>query len=229
MCSQFSLYSNPNKLSKELGIKIAEDLSSVSEIAFPYSYAPVVLKTNIELHMKLMSFSLVPAWSAEPRVKFATHNARLYSFDSKKNKEIPIYEKPTWREAFKLRHCVVPMSGFIEPIYINEFAGNMVVFKNVIDEALLAAGIWEEWVNKSTGEVLESFTILTDEPYPYVLEMGHDRSPVFLKQEDLASWLSLEPKQPQKMIEFLRAKRLVPQLQTKKLRPLKEGWQKKAE
>jgi putative SOS response-associated peptidase YedK len=49
------------------------------------------------------------------------------------------------------------MSGFVKPIYENMFAGNMVEFAAPHGEVLLAAGIWEEWASKDTGEVIQSF------------------------------------------------------------------------
>lgn len=53
-----------------------------------------------------MRYSLVPNWSKEAKVKFATHNARLESID----------EKPTWKTVFSEQHCLVPLTDFIEPI-----------------------------------------------------------------------------------------------------------------
>ncbi|MBK8574197.1 MAG: SOS response-associated peptidase family protein [Elusimicrobia bacterium] len=89
----------------------------------PRRPAPVIVRQAFERVLKEMLFGLVPAWSPTPTVKFATHNARLMSADKKTGRELPIYEKPTWREAFRLRHCLVPMTGFIEPIYRGELAG----------------------------------------------------------------------------------------------------------
>jgi len=45
------------------------------------------------------------------------------------------------------------------------------------------AGLWEKWVDKDLGELLETCTIITTEANP-VLEQVHDRMPVILKTED---------------------------------------------
>jgi len=152
-----------------------------------------------------MVFSLIPAWSKERRVKFATHNARLISEEEKPHHEIPIYQKPTWREPFAKRHCLVPMTKFIEPIYTGPLAGNMVRFFPREGQVFVAAGIWEEWVDKNTGEVVPSFSILTDDPAPYIAKMGHDRTPVFLGQAHFDEWLNAPSKKPAEWIKFLRA------------------------
>ena len=87
--------------------------------------------------MSEKEFGLVPSWSKERKVKYSTHNARLVSTDEKSGKPVPIYMKPTWREAFAGRHCLVPMDLFIEPIYTGEFAGNMVKFIPKGEEVIL--------------------------------------------------------------------------------------------
>lgn len=130
----------------------------------PGRVAPVVVGKEI----KIMKFALLPSWSKEPKVKFATHNARIET----------VLEKPTWRKPFEKNHCLVPIDSFIEPIYEGEYAGNMVKFNS--SQPVLAAGIYDQWVNKETGEVIDSFSILTKEPSPFVAKIGHDRQPIFL-------------------------------------------------
>ena len=51
------------------------------------------------------------------------------------------------------------------------------------------AGLWDEWKNKATGEVLKSCTMLITEPNDFVAEV-HDRMPVVLESKDFASWLN---------------------------------------
>ncbi len=227
MCAQFKLKIQANALAKKFGITLPEELGDFDEIFLPYKRAPVLVMDGSNFVLKSMSFSLVPSWSKEPKVRFATHNARLYSVDEKTKKEIPIYEKPTWKVPFKKNHCLVPMSAFIEPIYTEKFAGNMVQFFGHDEQLLVAAGLWDEWVDKKTGEVLESFTILTDEPYSFVEKIGHDRSPVFLKEASYSEWLAPKPEDPAGMLSMLRRNRFEPSLEVSIVRPLKAGWQKR--
>ena len=150
-------------------------------------------------------------------MKFATHNARLETIE----------EKPTFKDAFRKRHCVVPMSGFSEPIYTGNLAGNMVAFEPT-QEALFAAGIWEEWVNKGTGEIIQSFSVITSEPLKFVSQTGHDRSPLFLTESDGVEWLRNEQASDEQLKLFLTEHRHSPELTASVHRPLKDGWQKRA-
>src|SRR5690606_26241174 len=92
-----------------------------------------------EVICSMMDFSLTPSWSKEYPAAFSTYNARL---NRPKTKKIPgkksseplqdkagqfvfeyIYEMPTWREPFKQRRCLVPVSEFVESCYRGEYAG----------------------------------------------------------------------------------------------------------
>ncbi|MBK8576378.1 MAG: SOS response-associated peptidase family protein [Elusimicrobia bacterium] len=227
MCSQFIVDKTGIQLGRSLKASGGNDIPARSRVV-PRRPAPVVVRQASERIFKEMIFGLVPAWSPTPTVKFATHNARLMSADKKTGRNVLIYEKPTWREAFRLRHCLVPMTGFIEPIYQGELAGNMVVFRPNEQNVFAAAGIWEEWTSKTTGEAVSTFTVLTDDPVPDVERLGHDRTPVFLSEEDFDHWLLAESAQPQEMLNSLRSRHAKWRWSATIDRPLAPGWEKRA-
>lgn len=229
---------NLRKLALKYGLIIpphADGDELVSIRILPQVKAPVVLvQPEAGKVLKSMHFSLLPRWSKTRRVRFATHNARLESAsDSPGNSASPssrwIFEKPTWREPFRRRHCLVPITDFYEPIYSGSHAGHMVRFFPSEDEVLSAAGIWEEWIGPD-GEVIESFAILTDDPLPFVEQTGHDRCPVFLTNGALDPWLNeySGPKvKPEEMVGFLRSNKAKPELHVENDRALKAGWEKR--
>lgn len=183
----------------------------------PHRPAPVITQGPTGWLLGAMRFSLLPRWSKEPRVAFATHNARIES----------VAEKATWREAFRQRHCLVPLTHFIEPIYENAHAGFMVAFHRPDDDFLTAAGIWESWTDRNTGEVVESFAILTSEAPPTVAQVGHDRCPVFIGENHRAQWLASEGSDPKVMIDFLISCREVVNFEVERHRPMRPGWEKR--
>lgn len=228
MCAQFMIRTKRRNLARQMGLIIREDDDSILEGRFlPYQKAPVVLEAEGKRELREMQFSLVPSWSKERRAKFATHNARLFTYDEKTKKTVPIYEKPTWRGPFAHRHCLVPINDFFEPIYRGEWAGNMVRFHPKEDRLMVAAGIWEEWTSRETGEIIDSFSIITHDPHPFVEEVGHDRTPVFLKPEAFGQWLKPEAMSPKEYVELLQEAREVPELTVDIDRPLKSGWEKR--
>jgi putative SOS response-associated peptidase YedK len=205
MCAQYLI------LRHQKNLELFEGLDTEwSERVLPYTPAPVLTAEG----PKVMNYSLIPVWSKEPKPKFATHNARLET----------ITEKATWKRPFLKHHCAVPMNAFIEPIYTGELAGNMVRFNS--KDILWAAGIHDSWVNKETGEVIESFAIITSEPSQFVKDTGHDRQPLFLTEKNADKWLKLAG-EPDTLVEFLNDNFIIPKVTTEVDRPLKKGWEKR--
>jgi putative SOS response-associated peptidase YedK len=57
---------------------------------------------------------------------------------------------------------------------------------------LTAAGLWDEWKDRQTGERLKSCTMMIiTEPNDFAAEI-HDRMPVLLTEQQFAPWLSGE-------------------------------------
>lgn len=215
MCAQFQV--DKIKFQKALALFVL-DLKSISwkSRILPYSEAPVLLFKEEKYLIDLFYFSLIPAWSKEKKPKFATHNTRIES----------VLEKPTWKRPFLKNHCLVPITTFIEPIYEGEFAGNMVKFE--LEECVFVPAIFDYWVDKKTGEVINSFSILTAEPGEFVKKIGHERSPIFIKQnlKTFENWFDLENNDGASFLEFL-SKQYEPKMNALIDRPMKAGWEKR--
>jgi putative SOS response-associated peptidase YedK len=217
MCAQFIIKANVQKMARKYGMLIPEESGEFTERILPYRLAPVVVANQSDWEIKEMHFSLVPAWSKEPRVKFPTHNARIETIDT----------KPTWKKPFESQRCLVPMTDFIEPIYEGEHAGFMVGFHNKSGDVMFAAGIWDQWVNKETGEVFDSFAIITGDPIPFVAEMKHDRTPIYLAQKAWKSWLEPVKKNPVELKKLICSNVEPVELEVFHDRAMKPGWQKR--
>ncbi len=212
MCAQYDLIAQGTLLARKYGISIPKDLSFDQRV-LPHKEAPVMTLDGL----KIMKFGLLPHWAKEANLKFATHNARLETIE----------EKATWRTPFKKNHCLVPITSFIEPIYSHEFAGSMVAFSEKHGELLSAAGIFDSWTNKETGEVIDSFSIITTMPPELILKTGHDRCPLFLKDEAFLDWLNPENGDVQERKEFLLNNQRVIDFSVTKDRAMKPGWEKR--
>jgi putative SOS response-associated peptidase YedK len=177
-----------------------------------------VVLQNTKRKVTPMKFSLVPHWSAEPKVKFATHNARIET----------ISEKPAWKVPFQSRHCLVPLSGFYESVYEGPLAGNVIQFKPKQGELLWAAGIFDFWQKPAAHDSgFFSFAILTREPSAFILDHGHDRTPIFVKSPPESGWLTNVNKNPGDIARDLIAEAYHPELIVEVDRPLKPGWEKR--
>jgi putative SOS response-associated peptidase YedK len=219
MCAQFKLKVIFKDLLKQFKARPTKELEhyELPDRIVPYQMAPVIIDHKGELIIKPMRFSLLPVWAKEPKLKFATFNARLDSVDT----------KATWKRPFLTQRCLVPITDFVEPIYDGEHAGHMVMFYEKGRQILAAAGIYDHWVNSQTGEVIDSFAIITDESSPFIRSIGHERQPVFLKPEGYDLWLRGGKRDPENLKSILHAYRLQPTLEVENDRPMKAGWEKR--
>lgn len=86
-----------------------------------------------------------------PEKRFQTNNARIES----------VAEKPTYRHAWARGHrCLVPAEWYAEPNW--ETGKNIWWHLKRADGApWFLAGLWSEWTDKETGELVPNFTLLT--------------------------------------------------------------------
>lgn len=218
MCASYMMRRrNPDALLNLVSDIVIDIEDYFDKLIVPYRPSPAIVRFEDDFILTEMQFSMVPRWSPTPKVKFATHNARLDT----------ISIKPTWKDAFVKRHCIIPMTGFIEPIYENEDAGFMVEFSDKSQDLIFAAGIYETWSGNDESKSFDSFSIITKDPPKYVAEVGHDRCPIFLNPEDAVSWIEMEGSEAKDLVKFLEPKE-PPFVFTKdRFRPMKPGWEKR--
>ena len=54
------------------------------------------------------------------------------------------------------------------------------------------AGIWDEWTDIVTGEIVKSFAIITTTANELLQKIPHHRSPVIIDKNDYRRWLNAE-------------------------------------
>ncbi len=143
----------------------------------------VVFEPESERVISQLKWGLVPSWSKEARTSQGLINARAET----------ITEKPSFREAFKSRRCIIPASGFYEWQKQTKGAKQPFYFYLKEKDVFGFAGLWEEWLDKESGELLETCTIITTEANE-VLKPVHERMPVILKPESYDEWLDAKVK-----------------------------------
>jgi len=171
MCSRYSRTKGQVKVGKaKVAIK-----APPQAIIRPTDKASVIRKGSGELEEATLRWGLIPSWAKDPKIGVQCINARGET----------ISEKPSFREAFQKRRCLVPADGFWEW----ETAGKKKIpwkFARPDGDEFCMAGLWEAW-NSPEG-ILETFTIITTSPNELVRSV-HDRMPVILSQDEGEVWL----------------------------------------
>jgi putative SOS response-associated peptidase YedK len=187
MCGRYVRKSDKQKIAE--AFRVHTDLSDLSmppddyNIA-PSTFQPVIRESRDEgtREMVLMRWGLIPFFTKQlSDVKgISTINARAES----------IQKSPTWREPFRKRRCLVPVSGFYEWKKLDEMTKQPYFF-TVPDTSLFAfAGLWDAWKDKD-GNWLQSFSIVTTEANE-LMSAVHTRMPCILHPRDYDRWLSRE-------------------------------------
>jgi putative SOS response-associated peptidase YedK len=179
MCGRFTNKAKPEQIKKEfkIGNKNPNLYQPRYNIA-PSQMIEVVFEPENERILSPLKWGLVPHWAKDAEIGNRMINARAET----------LTEKPSFREAFKSRRCIIPASGFYEWQKKSTGAKQPFYFYLKDKEVFGFAGLWEEWIDKQTGEALETCTIITTEANE-VLKPVHERMPVILKAEYYEQWL----------------------------------------
>jgi putative SOS response-associated peptidase YedK len=176
MCGRFVLANTPEQLMKAYRLSSAPDVRPRYNIAPSQKVAVVRQHNGGERELSLLQWGLIPSWSKDPAISHKLINARSET----------VHEKPSFKQAFRSRRCIIPASGFYEW----EKSGQEKIphYFHLPDDVMSLAGLWERWKSPE-GTEIETCTILTTAANSLVRRF-HDRMPVILHRDELAVWLS---------------------------------------
>jgi putative SOS response-associated peptidase YedK len=189
MCGRFAQKSPSKKIAKKFKIEEVPPLAEHYNVAPAQSVFAVREMSGVR-EATFFKWGLVPRWAKDAAIGNKLINARSET----------VTEKPSFREAFARRRCLVPVDGFFEwsrrgdrkrPFYFHVSDG----------EPFAIAGLWERW--EGDGDPLETCTLLTTEANE-LLVPHHDRMPVILTPEDYEAWLDADVRQPELLTPLLR-------------------------
>ena len=128
-----------------------------------------------------MSWGLIPEWSKTEDIKKYTLNARIET----------INEKPSFKNA---KRCIIFSDGFYEWKWLDPKGRKKqkYLIEYPDSESFGFAGLYDQWVNKETGEILESCSIVTTAAEGIMKEVHNSklRMPVTLSIDSMSNWLN---------------------------------------
>ena len=170
MCGRFFLDAKAEDLDEHYGFPPPELFAPRYDIA---PTTPVL--TFGEGRFDLYRWGLIPSWAKDPAIGNRMFNARAET----------VAEKPSFRNAYRRRRCLVPANGFYE---WRLEGGRKQPYCCHLDHRLFSmAGIWEHWQD-GAGNELRSCAILTTDAKGAMREL-HERMPVYIAPADYEAWL----------------------------------------
>jgi putative SOS response-associated peptidase YedK len=192
MCGRFTLTVDPAQLRE-----VFSWLDIPNELTPRYNIAPTqpvaVVPNDGNNKLDFFVWGLIPSWAKDPQIGNRMINARAET----------LAEKPSFRNAYRRRRCLVLADGFYEwrkepgsktktPMYIQLESREPFAF----------AGLWEVWYSKDGDKIL-SCNIITTEPNE-LLSKIHNRMPVILPPETYQEWLAVDEQNPDQLDHLLR-------------------------
>lgn len=148
--------------------------------------------TELERELVIGQWALVPWFAKTPKLTYSTNNARFEDVAKTAS-----YKQP-WAKG---QRCIIPALSFDEPNW-ESGKNEWWTFKRSDGAPWGLAGLWSTWIDKATGELVESYTMLTinADSHPLMRRMHKPdpklgpgeqdkRSVVPIELEDVGTWL----------------------------------------
>lgn len=148
---------------------------------FDFPLTPIIIDENPS-EIVHYNWGLIPSWAKDDSIQKMTLNARIETVD----------EKPSFKNSVNKR-CLVIANGFYEWQWHDTKGKNKTKYQIGIgnDNLFAFAGLYSQWTDKNTGEIKDTYTIVTTEANPLMAEIHNikKRMPIILKPEDEIKWL----------------------------------------
>lgn len=155
---------------------------------FSHPTLPIINQDGLFLY----DWGLIPSWVKDTVTAYDIRTKTLNAVGE------TAFEKPSFRKSIATKRCLLPISGFYE---WQEFKGNKYpYFIQLAETDYFSLGsIYDTWINTGTGEIKNTFSIITTPANP-LMEKIHNlkkRMPLILSSEDEMKWLDPDLKTEQ--------------------------------
>ena len=179
MCGRYTLSTPSDFIQEGFDLDDEPDLVARYNIA-PTQDAPVVVASATapgKRSLVSMRWGLIPHFAKQPTGGARAINARCET----------VAERPTFRQSFQQKRCLVPADGFFE--WQGRGGSKQPFLVHLEERRLFAfAGLWSTWRKLPTDTPITTFSIVTCPPNKALASL-HDRMPVVLKANDYDQWL----------------------------------------
>ena len=189
MCFHIKIENSIKNIEKRFNAKYVdkEEFNSQKKInGFSLPKIPVITNEKPN-QIQLLYWGLIPHWiknyNEAKQIRSKTLNARSET----------ITEKPSYKKLINKNHCLVIADGFYEWRLENNNKNRYLIQKD--DKKLIAfAGIWDSWQNKENGEIIKSFSIITQKANEFMSYIHNvkKRQPVILNKSDENKWKNIK-------------------------------------
>lgn len=180
-------HSKQSKSAQELQHRFKAMIEELNQLqpaiynGFTFPKTPIITNSNPE-KIQLCQWGLIPHWAKDSSIQKNTLNAKLETLN----------EKPSFRNVLNNR-CLVIADAFYEWQWLDERGKNKQKYEIHLpnNELFAFAGLWDNWVDTTTGEIITSYTIITTEANELLSKIHNSkkRMPVIIDMDNEIDWL----------------------------------------
>lgn len=190
MCFYYCLTKkNPSKIIENKVVK-EEQLSLFNNTflvnGFDNPAMPVITDEKPD-KIQFFHWGIIPSWVKDQETAKSIRNNTLNA------KAETIFERASFKHSIKEKRCLIICSGFFEwqkikgkkyPYYIS--------LKD--DEVFVFGGIWSSWTDRETGEIINTYSVITVEANELLANIHNTkkRMPLIMEPEDALKWIDKE-------------------------------------
>ena len=191
MCGRFVLRADLSRVEEAFHIRTIAGEYRTGDNISPGQSVSAVIRRDDQNSLVHFRWGLIPSWAKDPSMGNRMFNARAET----------ITEKPSFRNAFWKRRCLIIADGFYEwqkagrarkPFLFSLKSGNPFGF----------AGLYESW-EAPDQQPVNTCTIITTQPNELIKPI-HDRMPVIVPADQHVIWMDPENQNQKELLSLLQ-------------------------
>lgn len=183
MCFHTKLTKSEEELQKRFDAKLEPANASNFGLFNGFTHPKTPIITHNEMQkIQWFEWGLIPHWAKDEAIQKNTLNARVET----------LREKPSFKDVLHQR-CLVLADGFYEWQWLDAKGKQKRKYEiGLPNQELFAfAGLWSSWTDKNTGEIRQTYTIITTEANELMSRIHNTkkRMPIILAASHEKDWL----------------------------------------
>jgi putative SOS response-associated peptidase YedK len=173
----------------ELTEKLEKFLGKPLFHASGFSHPSLLMYPNTDKFVPVVAtWGFIPEWVRTPQQAKELWNSTLNARGE------TIFEKPSFRESAHHKRCIVPIDGFFEHHHFQSKTYPYFIQRKD-QEPMNLAGLYSDWVNPETGELVRTFSFVTKRGNALMgaihnnPKLSEPRMPVMLDDRQTEDWL----------------------------------------
>lgn len=155
-----------------------------------FDHPKLLIYTNKSTQIPVVaSWGLIPFWVKSSEQQLDIWNKTINARGEE------MFEKPSFKTSARSKRCIVYIDGFFEHFH---FMGNTYPYyiQRTDGEPIVLGGLWDEWANRESGEIVNSFTIVTTKANELMRKIHNNpklkeaRMPLILDETNADEWLN---------------------------------------